>query len=381
MIESSLTPFLQLTHISDLHFGDMFYPPDLWTWVYGLAVHDPPVAEALARSINLSQMHNPVPQHLIATGDLTTWGTPSAFDLAQRYLRSQIDLGAWQSGQAPPYLTGLNTPNMSVVPGNHDMWGGASPPRILATGIPPTIRVNFEQFFGQPSPEAVSLAARTFPYQLRLAHGPVAVYLYGLDSTEVDLAPFSRWRNLRADGYVSPQQLEAVEALIHTEQDEPRIRIVALHHPLGYPQTTSTPWVGTLINLDSEVLPTLQRLGFALALCGHQHQGFLRPMGATDSVFTPIWVCSVGTSTQRVRLYSLKQRLLQMPYSLVPPEQRPDWLTAAPRCNEYRRYDLAYDPDSPRQVLVTVHSYRHQRGWFAFARHPKPQYLTIAICH
>ncbi len=368
MTASRMQTFLQLLHVSDLHFSDTFYPQKSWTSrVPGLEVHDPQVAVALSRAIHLDQGPTSVAQHLIATGDLTTWGTTHAFQTALTYLRGRIVAGGPQ-----PWIA-LDAPQASVIPGNHDMWGDTLPTRALVTGAPSAARANFRQFFHEPSPAAISLHAdRPFPYQRRLAYGPVAVYLYGIDSTEVHLARYPRWRNVLAEGYVSPQQLRDVEALVHTELHEPRMRLAALHHPLAYSQTNRAPWVGTLLNADSEVLPTLQRLGFSLALCGHQHRGFIRQISAANMTCAPLWVCSVGTATQRVRFSPAQRQLLSKPYKCLNPDEQLAWEAVAQQCNEYRRYDMACDPQDPAQLLVTVHSYRYDPGQVSFVTNPHP---------
>lgn len=83
---------------------------------------------------------------------------------------------------------------------------------------------------------------------------------------------------------------------------------------------------------------------------------------------------------QRVRFSSEELRLLQSPHSHVSSIQQLNWLMQAQRCNEYRRYDLAYDPRHPRQLQMTVHVYRYHPGRFTFVPRDQPCSFPITLC-
>jgi 3',5'-cyclic AMP phosphodiesterase CpdA len=369
-------------HVSDLHFGDALYT--LWgailNLIPGLETHSELAVKALSDSVRTQRLNDPTPIRVVATGDLTTWGRSSAFLLAFTYLRGQIPPGTGRIG------LGLNDPEAVVVPGNHDIWSsmplGVIP--VVAT-LPPSIRANFAQFFNPPAPApsaSYPSSGAPFPYRVRLYNGPPAIYLYGLDSTRVDAAPAPLWRNFRADGFVDEPQLKDLVELVNGEPDKPCIRIAAIHHPLAYPRTTRTPGFGTLINLDSDasdVLPTLQRLGFAIALCGHQHRGFVRQNGASNMVDPPIWVFSVGTSTQIVRLSHQEEQLLNRPYTSLNPNEQRQWRAIAEKCNEYRTYDFEVDPQAPNQLKVGVHVYRFDPNMLTFVKNSLTQPIPIQI--
>src|SRR3954465_4921542 len=92
-------PFLRLIHVSDLHFGASFSTPWLWAQtvarIPGLGEHSEQVARALSIAVKALRLLTPsVPVRIIATGDLTTWGTAGSFSLALSYLRGQIYAGA-----------------------------------------------------------------------------------------------------------------------------------------------------------------------------------------------------------------------------------------------------------------------------------------------
>jgi hypothetical protein len=161
-----------------------------------------------------------------------------------------------------------------------------------------------------------------------------------------------------------------LETLVKTEPQTPRIRIAAIHHPLGYPQSTGTPSWKTLVNLDSEVLPALQRLNFAIALCGHEHRGFVRPTSAPNTNLRSIQVFSAGTATQTVRLSKGEKRILgQLPSSLAVDDQKYRQ-EIVEKCNEFRIYDFETDPQNLTSLKVTVRPYWFDPNLFAFVAAP-----------
>ncbi len=359
--------FFRLVHISDLHFGDRLFTPwwALSTWIPGLETHSAQVARELSNSFRsgaLSGHQGTVA--VVATGDLTTWGQPAAFTLVHTYLRSRHAIGAkaWM---------GFNQDDAAVVPGNHDIWSGIILGLSLSAPTPPSTRVDFDNYFNPPALKASfpSTAGALFPYQIPFACGPVTIYLYGLDSTRVDLLPNPRSHNFRAEGFVDRQQLEDLEKFVNNEPDNLRIRIAAIHHPIGYPSTTGTPTWQTLVNLDDEVIPKLQDLGFVIALCGHQHKGFVRQNGSVNSTNPPIWVFSAGTATQTVRLSRREKWLLgQLPGKLSAADQASRKL-AVEKCNDYRVYDFNLDLGTG-SLQVDVRPHRFDPNLFAFVSEP-----------
>jgi 3',5'-cyclic AMP phosphodiesterase CpdA len=365
-------PF-RIIHLSDLHFGEALATP--W-WVRAVPVltapgcetHDSDVAEALAASILRQRRMQAIPTRVIATGDLTTWGTRDAFGLAFDYLiRSR-------SVSGPHDTVGLNEPASAVLPGNHDMWGGILMGMPIFGASSAAIR---HRYFSEPSKEAWLLRSpEAFPYRVLLHAGPPEVCLYGLDSTRLDARDRPRgqvkmlagdWGNVLADGYVDTEQLNSLEAEVRGEpKDPPRVRIVALHHPLAYPDEMVDPRYKVLLNRD-EVVTRLQRLGFAIALCGHQHRGFVGTVSTAGMTDRRLHVLSVSTATQLIR----KQASATVP---PPNDDRPQRTVIG---NEYRTYDFVPDALNPQQVVVvTVHSYEYYRRWHSFSR---SEALTIPL--
>jgi hypothetical protein len=132
-------------------------------------------------------------------------------------------------------------------------------------------------------------------------------------------------------------------------------------------QTTGIPKMQALINLDSDVLPTLQKLGFSIALCGHQHQGFIRQVSVANSTYPPIYVFSTGTSTQTINLSFREKQIFSRPYTSLNTSEQNQWLLIARKCNEYRSYDFEINPKDNNKITVTVHSYIFNPNLFTFS--------------
>ncbi len=356
---------LRLVHVSDLHFGSSFSTPRLWAEtvarIPGLGEHSGSVAQALSNWVAADKaaamkVGSPSPR-VIATGDLTTWGTAASFQLAAKFLRGSIPVTA-------KLVAGLNEPNLPVIPGNHDVWNGwllglgpmaGFAPTTLTTAIP------------NPAPGAVYPpgGAASFPYQLLLNVGPPKVYLYGLDSTRVDRTPFPQYRNFLAEGFIDLAQLTALNSLVAAEPPAPStVRIAAVHHPLAYAHKDPNyqPRSHGLLN-QLEVVAALQGHGFSLVLSGHLHHGYVRKIQNLVGARQPLYVLAVGTATQAVRLSRWEKQLLRDRYSdLTDDSTRTAWKKAAAKCNEFRTYDLETDVVGslvvgPLGVKVTVHRY------------------------
>lgn len=378
--------FFRLFHLSDLHFGDTWFTP--W-WgvshhIAGLETHSARTATALHDSVRYQHLLSDVASRVIATGDLTTWGTPEAFSLASEFLIRNV-AGAKNRG-----LIGLNDPFAAVMPGNHDTWSGVLKGMPVLGGSSAAVR---KQFFHSPAADARTANSKaTFPYRVCLHQGSPTrqgiptVHLYALDSTRLDAKDRPRsgarhalpgdWGNVLADGYVDEQQLADLRKLVASEsRDEKILRIAALHHPLGYAEGDDDPKMKVLLNRD-QVVSALQELGFAVALCGHQHRGFVGQVGQNDQKTPLLYVLSVSTATQTVSamtqaistatrwFQSARQRL-----EAVGGKQsiQGDIETKARALanqivigNEYRIYEFDYQDDEAT-VGVTVYSYEYDR--------------------
>jgi 3',5'-cyclic AMP phosphodiesterase CpdA len=227
----------------------------------------------------------------------------SGFTLAFTYLRGRLYTG----GQRERWL-GLGVEELPVIPGNHDAWRGAFPGFGLI-GWPRRGREAIEQFFHPPAAGAAyAHRGQFFPYRVRMHPGDnqsPPIYLYGLDSTGLDPNWIGTLHDTLAFGNVGAQQLVDLENLCQGEPPGPSIRIAAVHHPLVYPGGKNPPRLRTLLDRD-DVVAKLQELGFCLALCGHQHEGFTFPKPNPNGA--PLHVLSAGTATQAIRKPPFYQR-------------------------------------------------------------------------
>jgi 3',5'-cyclic AMP phosphodiesterase CpdA len=321
-------PFFHLFHVSDLHFGDPFHPTvqRMLQWIpfpMGVEVHHMEAVRELHASILVEGAAvAPTPCALCVTGDLTTLGRQGAFESALHFI------GVRPSSVSFPYR--LNQSTLSFIPGNHDIWGG------FMLGVGGKEQYVRNTYFHHPVPPEPQKTG--FPYQVLLSPGPPAIYLYGLDSTRVDAqgSPVTiSWRNVRALGFIDDLQFTALENLVRSEsRNVPSLRIAAIHHPVAYPTTVRTGVAGfqkELTNLDL-VLDRLQRLGFAIVLCGHQHKGFTQSASVANCPHPPLWALSVGTATQVIPAVSSEK-------------------------NEYRIYDFTAVPGTGYQIVVGVRSF------------------------
>lgn len=358
----------QLIHVSDFHFGDNLFPqavvntPGQITFpVKALETHDLGALEALSNSVRRIRQTSTAPISIIATGDLTSWGSVPSLELASKYLRKSINTGG-------PQQIGLADPDALVVPGNHDTWGIGSLDPIPQTPLPTSTRDNFDRYFNSASSH--NLSGRPFPYRHKLYTSPL-IYLYGLDSTRLYEYKGSHTPSRLADGFVDQQQLSELESLVNNEPDIPRLRIAALHHSLIYPSSwKSGAPKGNLLNPD-EVLSKLQHLGFALALCGHSHVGF-EGLSTTN-----IHVLTAGTAAQKVDLSSDEKMALLRPSVFLPLKDRNLRIQALKRSNEYKVYEFKTDPQIQSSLIVSVQSYSYVPLSAAFDKLTSAKSITL----
>ena len=180
--------------------------------------HKRDVLDALVRDI-----HGKHPAHIALTGDLVNLALPAEFAPAR----------AWLEGVG-------SATDVSVVPGNHDAYVRATKHR-------------FTDMFGDYM-RGDNAAAPAFPYMRQRG----LLQLIGLSSS-LPTAPFM------ATGKLGQAQLQALDKLLAAPMDEPRFRVLMIHHPL-----TSRSSYKRLI--DSEALQAiLRRHCVDLILHGHDH--------------------------------------------------------------------------------------------------------------
>lgn len=349
----------QLIHVSDLHFGDTWDAgtPIVSTATHiavripGLEIHDTNAIEALSNSVHWVRLNATVPTCTLITGDLTTFGTDSAFDLSSKYLTDYLPK------MLPPI--GFGDPDLSIVPGNHDIWGGATLDPVSKVTQTVSTRPLLHHYFNLPSAFAAYPASGAkFPYRLRLYDAPL-IYLYGLDSTRIDLC--GNPSGLLDDGYLDSLQLADLADLIRDEPHQPQLRIAALHHPPTIPKSaTLRVTKGSLIDAD-QAFQELKRLGFSLALCGHLHEEFSGPTKQDPTKeYRPVHsvhVLAAGSSAQKVNLSPAEKKALTARQGLVSVQ---DWKLrqrAMRLTNDYRVYQFMTNLQEPDSLYVAINTY------------------------
>jgi 3',5'-cyclic AMP phosphodiesterase CpdA len=226
-----MTAPFTLAHLSDVHLAPVPWPrlTELDAKrALGLAnwhrkrrlVHGREVADALAADM-LAQY----PDHIAVGGDLVNIGLPGEIEAA----------AAWLRALGPPEA-------VSVVPGNHDVYG--------SFGSDPGI-ARWNAYMG---------GTGAFPFVRRFGR----VALIGLNSA-VPTPVFY------ASGRLGQAQIDALAALLASLGAENACRIVMIHHP---PLPGQASWRRGLDDA-ADLAAILAQHGAELVLHGHNHQASL----------------------------------------------------------------------------------------------------------
>lgn len=218
-------------------------------------IHRPAYVRAIAREITSAGI-----DHVVITGDLTNLALESEFEAALALLQDEL---------------GLDAADVTVVPGNHDLYTRGS----HTTG-------RFARYFGDflvsDLPDlAVPMRVGAFPVvKLR---GPAAII--GLSSA-VPRPP------LVAAGKLGGPQLEALRAVLRHPEVTKRTPVVALHHPAHNPPSLLKTLLEGLHDAKG-LLQALDGVEGGLLLHGHLHtrihrthsttRGKLHAVGATSA--------------------------------------------------------------------------------------------------
>jgi 3',5'-cyclic AMP phosphodiesterase CpdA len=173
----------------------------------------------------VSDMHGQAPDHIAMTGDFVNLALDAEFAPAR----------VWLDTVGGP-------DHVSIVPGNHDAYVGAT-------------RHRFEETFGSYlDGDDVSSNGRTFPFLRR--RGPLA--LIGVSSA-VPTPP------LMATGWLGRDQRDALDRLLVRLSTEPLFRILLIHHPLRSVSRAKR------LTDSPELCALLKQHGVELVLHGHDH--------------------------------------------------------------------------------------------------------------
>lgn len=188
------------------------------------------------------------PDHIAVTGDLINIALEAEFV------------------QARDWLTTIGSPHdVTLVPGNHDAYVGATYPRCAGIWL--------DYMRGD---DAADAKHPQFPYLRR--RGPLQ--LIGV-STAVPTAPFM------ATGRLGPKQIGDLAALLSQHTSGDCFRVLLIHHPL---RSSSSRRHKRLTDAP-ELLDVLSRHGVHLILHGHDHSHSLMwfdgPSGRIPAVGVP----------------------------------------------------------------------------------------------
>lgn len=236
---------MRIAHLSDLHvLGDEPVSPLRYfnkriTGYVNLrfrrhAVHKREVVRQLARELASHDV-----DHVVITGDFSNLALEGEMAAAVRLLEQDL---------------GMTADQISVVPGNHDLYtGGSARSRRFAR--------TFAPFIGSDLPDvAVDHPSGPFPY-VRLRG---AVALIGL-STALPRPP------MMASGSVGRAQRRALEAILAHEEVAKRLPVVLMHHPPHNPVSKLRTFTNGLYDA-AELREVLSRARNCLVLHGHLHE-------------------------------------------------------------------------------------------------------------
>jgi 3',5'-cyclic AMP phosphodiesterase CpdA len=255
-----------VAHLSDLHLlaiegvpAHRFVNKRITGWLnirYKRgSIHRRAYVHAIAREIARLGV-----DHVVVTGDLTNLALEGEFELARDVIQREL---------------GLDTSQVTVVPGNHDVYTRGSVASRRFEGY-------LSDWLTSDLPElATDVHGARFPVvKLR---GPAAIV--GL-STAVPRPP------LVAAGELGSAQIEALgRVLVHPEVAR-RTVVLAMHHPAAHPWSRAKTYLEGLRDAPA-LLASLRTLPRGMLLHGHLHRrvqrslptdtGTLEQVGATSA--------------------------------------------------------------------------------------------------
>jgi 3',5'-cyclic AMP phosphodiesterase CpdA len=206
--------------------------------------------------------------HVVVTGDITADARPKEYEAARQLFLS---------------YGFLNSGRMTIVPGNHDVYGGVHtaeeifvfPKRCKTTNYDDKLKL-FRQSFHEAF-EKTALGGSNKMYPLFKPLGDIV--LVGINS----VAPYSRLANpIGSNGAVVDKQFSDLEALLNAHLIKHKRKIVLVHHHFSKNESGSA---GAIHNLWSSIekqtmklkgkkrlLKLFRRTRVELVLHGHVHE-------------------------------------------------------------------------------------------------------------
>lgn len=280
-----------LTHISDLHFGEILannvfsfrskkfhYPPHDF-----ILCLDFPNALEYIRA-DLLELSDEEVINTVISGDMSATGLETDFAVAHSLLRSRVRIK--RAGPARSQYAGFSLldDQMAAVPGNHDHWNGL--------------------FLGRPRAYTASIFPihfRRTPWVKEWVSGSrkLILEIYGIDSNSgLD----AKRTNLRAKGSISKAEIQGLVADLErstkrkTERGSVRVRVLVTHHslmyaggPLGFKELDDTS--------RDALLEITTKYKIGVIMTGHTHDSGFHDYAVTEPDGTVHQVSEIRSAT------------------------------------------------------------------------------------
>jgi 3',5'-cyclic AMP phosphodiesterase CpdA len=258
---------MRVAHLSDLHVlsldgvpGTRFLNKRITGYV-NLKLkrghqHKSQTVEAILREIRRQE-----PDHVVITGDLTNLALEPEFEAVRSMLEREL---------------GLSPSEVSVVPGNHDLYTrGSQRSRRFSTFFAPYISSDLPEL-------SADIANGAFPY-VRLRDN---VAFIGLSSAVPRLP-------LMAAGELGRAQSTALRAILAHDEVRKRTPIFLVHHPLYNPVSVIKTAFEGLWDA-SALLAMTNELSRGLLLHGHLHRRIRRDLATSTGMFSTVGATSAS---------------------------------------------------------------------------------------
>lgn len=235
---------MRIAHFSDLHLLSLdgvgmrrFLNKRLTGFMmlrfHRKSVHKPHAVRAVADEVKLAGV-----DHVCITGDLTNLALEPEFEMVGRFLQDDL---------------GLHPDQVSVIPGNHDVYtSGSAKKRRFEQYFAPYIASDLPEF-------GVEHFGAKYPY-VKLRE---KVAIIGM-STAVPRFP------MVAAGRFGSAQIDQLERLLDHDEVKGRTKVILQHHPAHNLKNRVVAYLEGLHD-SRHMIRTLRRLEHGLILHGHSH--------------------------------------------------------------------------------------------------------------
>ncbi len=292
-----------ILHLSDLHFGPYLQQTEShgeWANIPGAFPHHYRLVQGM--EFHAALLLKEYKGRILAaiTGDMTTAGEPSAYEIINNYIRGRT----YVRGLAKAGL-GLSDEKVPFfhVPGNHDYWHSAGWP-VSKWNYKSRFEI-YRKYFPEPLPEV-------YPVVLN----GTSVTIYTLDSNVIGRhrLPF-QLDNMLGNGEVGDAQLADMQtrhqALVQASEagtgvpagysHAGSLKVLLLHHHLALPSEVDEKKIAQrlLVLKDAaKVKAMISDYGIHMVLCGHQHfPHMLYDLEVGDNRHKVFYACA-GSATQ-----------------------------------------------------------------------------------